>query len=115
MPYTNRLIKIDKLSPEARTAVDEVATHFNAHVEDANTMQREINSVIGDTVEAKAEMKTLFEKVRFVVHFLHSKRFQIGYGTFFLFMVTKILQSLGVDTTELGPIIKAIVEGLVTQ
>lgn len=99
-------VDVDKLPPDDREAIKHLATKNNAFI-------HAVHGVIGATEDEQVTSGKVLSAIRAAWKWLEGHRFNFAGASFVAFLIIQILKSIGVDTTELAPLIYGVVKHLI--
>lgn len=110
MPYSHCQVELDKLPEDVKEMVVIVAKKHNALVAGANEVKTEIDKLTGQTPEEKEEVHDLFQKIRKLIKWAHSKRFDSMVAIVQLTGVSFILKFLGLTPEQFQRLFDALIK-----
>ena len=115
MPYSKARLDLAKI-PEGpmKELMTEFGEKHNAFVETAEQRHKEIkddlDQITGKTQAEKAEMHSVFSKIRLVVNYLHGKRFNITLMGIQAYLLLGILRQFGVSTEQVSQLMDVVLK-----
>lgn len=110
MPYSHCQVELDKLPEDAKEMVLVVAKKYNALVAGVNEVKTEMDKLTGNTLEEKEEVHDLFQKIRTLIKWAHSKRFDSMVAIVQLTGVSFILKFLGLTPEQFQRLFDALIK-----